>query len=533
MLWTVRLPVVCALLGFANATTGTIPGSLQVLDAGTRASLQPPRSKSPRKTFLQSPARHNPAMGRGSSVDATDSVVRQLNFSHDESTQVNRLVSPNRLEKHFEEEEDESIAPIGGGIDEDTADFQDRYIDDEPDDDELPANGVSGVDDDGNVDEASGVVQDDEEPQSTPVPSPKVTKVAGKQRGRPRKAKAAEPPARKVGGRGKKPGRPAGAKPAFATVQEEEAAAPADVSEEIVAPRSKRRKLSPPAAEQPKLGRGRPATGATAQEGPKSLEAGRIKKVKAPKPVASSPAEVVRQPPRPNAHSGLFISRRENPNGLMQTRSGRHSFKPLAHWRNERVIYEESDIPHQQAGHYNTIAKQSIADIVRVDELEPPKRSHGGSRGRGKVNGTKSKKRPRVESDDEDEDEEEEFWESEPGRITGDVRVFDPLDPNIGTDDVILDELAISNAAIQTRDVPGASFKFTKCVTTNFFGSGMIELPPGGIKKPKNSRRMLMNFLVFSGRVKVTVHKTEFRIGKGGMFNVPRGESFFPLGILL
>jgi centromere protein C len=51
----------------------------------------------------------------------------------------------------------------------------------------------------------------------------------------------------------------------------------------------------------------------------------------------------------------------------------------------------------------------------------------------------------------------------------------------------------------------------------------MVDLPPGAVKKPKNSRKMQMVFFVFYGRVEVTVNDTTFRIGKGGMWQVPRG----------
>ena len=62
-----------------------------------------------------------------------------------------------------------------------------------------------------------------------------------------------------------------------------------------------------------------------------------------------------------------------------------------------------------------------------------------------------------------------------------------------------------------------------------FFGSGMVDLPPGGAKRSKNSRKMQMVFFVFYGRVQVEVGTptTRFGIGKGGMWQVPRGELGF------
>ena len=52
----------------------------------------------------------------------------------------------------------------------------------------------------------------------------------------------------------------------------------------------------------------------------------------------------------------------------------------------------------------------------------------------------------------------------------------------------------------------------------------MVDLPPGGVKRMKNSRKNHMVFWVFRGRVRVEVAGTEFSIGRGGMWQVPRGQ---------
>ena len=95
-------------------------------------------------------------------------------------------------------------------------------------------------------------------------------------------------------------------------------------------------------------------------------------------------------------------------------------------------------------------------------------------------------------------------------------------------------------AAIKTREVKGSSFdngptfRYAKLLSTNFFGTGLVDVPPGGIKRPKNSRKMQMSFFVVKGRVTVTVgplggqetgRMNRFSIGKGGFWQVPRGES--------
>lgn len=54
-------------------------------------------------------------------------------------------------------------------------------------------------------------------------------------------------------------------------------------------------------------------------------------------------------------------------------------------------------------------------------------------------------------------------------------------------------------------------------------GSGIVELPPGGVKKPKNSKKMHMVFYICNGRVQVDVSGVRFSAGKGCVFQVPRG----------
>lgn len=48
-------------------------------------------------------------------------------------------------------------------------------------------------------------------------------------------------------------------------------------------------------------------------------------------------------------------------------------------------------------------------------------------------------------------------------------------------------------------------------------------MPPGGVKKPKNSKKMHMVFFVYRGRVQVDISGVQFSVGKGGVFQVPRG----------
>jgi len=84
-------------------------------------------------------------------------------------------------------------------------------------------------------------------------------------------------------------------------------------------------------------------------------------------------------------------------------------------------------------------------------------------------------------------------------------------------------EIALGRLSIATKDVAGANFGYGKIVSLDFFGAGLIDLPVGGFKSQKKTRKMHMCFFVAEGKVTVIVGATEFTISKGGTWQVPRG----------
>lgn len=85
-------------------------------------------------------------------------------------------------------------------------------------------------------------------------------------------------------------------------------------------------------------------------------------------------------------------------------------------------------------------------------------------------------------------------------------------------------EIAYAPSAIDVRPVSSGNFGYAKIIGLPFFGAGVVELPPSGFKRAKNSRRMQMAFYVASGGVQVTVGDSTFTIHKGGVWQVPRGQ---------
>ncbi|RVX66794.1 hypothetical protein B0A52_08987 [Exophiala mesophila] len=249
---------------------------------------------------------------------------------------------------------------------------------------------------------------------------------------------------------------------------------------------------------------------------------------------------------RPGPPRSLYVLRRETPadDTVTHTRSGRLSVKPLAYWRNERCIYGGSP----GGGALKDGARfplNSIKEIVRTEELpqqsKAKKKSTKANRKRGKAPSKDDDSSSESELDEgPQEDPYAEAWETETGTFHGNVSLWDQPAQTAAEEEETI-ELAHAPAAIQTREVKGSSlhegptFKYAKLLSTKFFGTGIVDLAPGGYKRPKNSRKMHMSFFVVKGRVTVTVGPVgseeqgtinRFSIGKGGFWQVPRGNQY-------
>ncbi|KAK5635247.1 hypothetical protein RRF57_010959 [Xylaria bambusicola] len=232
---------------------------------------------------------------------------------------------------------------------------------------------------------------------------------------------------------------------------------------------------------------------------------------------------IQRGPPLPKSR-GLVTLRREETSAMRTTRSGRASFKPLEWWKGDHVEYDEDQENLFEDSGKRHFKMRSVKGVVRAEESEEP-----GTRRRGRpATGRKPGRRPSVVVEEEVERDD---WEFDPGRVAGEVLLWQPeheLEPPEDDDQVEIDveELAISEHAIQLKDIKDATFKFAKTLTLPFFGAGVVDLPPGAEKRTKNTRMRHMVFFVHTGNVKVTIAQTEFGIAKGGMFFVPRGNTY-------
>lgn len=252
---------------------------------------------------------------------------------------------------------------------------------------------------------------------------------------------------------------------------------------------------------------------------------------------------------RPSAPRSLYVLRRETPmdDSVSHTRSGRISIKPLAYWRNERCVY--SGTPNRISAGIEDGARfplNSIKEIVRSEEVPESSRARNRKSKKSKNSGRgKGKGKSRVRDDEEDDtdidldpdnenaDPDADEWELNSGTLKGPIASWD-VDHQTGVPEDLVDaDIAHAHGAIQTKDVKACTFRYAKLLNTRFFGAGVVDLPGGGLKSAKNSRKMHMCFFVVQGRVTVQVGAqdgtdeewgTRFSIGKGGFWQVPRGK---------
>ncbi|KAL1306564.1 hypothetical protein AAFC00_005251 [Neodothiora populina] len=247
------------------------------------------------------------------------------------------------------------------------------------------------------------------------------------------------------------------------------------------------------------------------KRGPPAKAASQKKKSQQPKKPVEDPGSDDSQGNKRKGPKSIVTLRAGTPqeeDGATQTRSGRTSIKPLKYWCNESFIWRHGEVD----------------GVVRAEPLDEPKQP---SRARGRPK-KKSKELSSIKEDEEEADEDllPEAWEDELGVINGRVRTWDAEVGAGNPDDEVHEDIAFASTAIATRDVQGSAFRYAKVMTMPFFGAGMVEVPPEGFKRIKNSRKMQMIFFVHEGKVTVEVGDIKFGMSKGGVWQVPRGNNY-------
>ncbi|KAF0635145.1 hypothetical protein FPSE5266_11607 [Fusarium pseudograminearum] len=545
------------------------PGPQTVL----RKSMIPlPRSRSPIKTGILSSPRRNPNLEHLSSPsrsparspipkDRDNTVTRKIDFGSKPTGRGKPATNGANGTLHEDEDEDEEEeemedAPVGG--------------DDEVENDvELLNESLQLVEDmGGHSSEHGSEAESESEPEPAPAPVPKTAKGTAKSS----QAKA-DPSPKKPGRRG----RPPKAKIVEEEpVEEEHSEEEPEEPQETTKPAQGRPGRKPKNAAQPKESKAPPSRKRPAQEeveeteeqenegseqeqeqaeSPRQIKKQRTEAPKPSKPTKPVPSKAAstaeakkprgrpgrkpkvqavadavddvgetsfaalqRGPPLPKKRG--LVSVRHDVDEVHTTRSGRHSFKPLSWWAGDKVVQEEEEF--KDVSGRDRFVLSTIKEVIRAPVEEVRAKP---SKPRGRPSKAKSKATRQVET------VEPEDWELDPGTVNGEVILWDPEhEKNPPGDEepveVMDDRIAISGPAIQTRDVQGVSFRMAKTLTTPFMGAGVVDLPAGSEKRPKNSRKMHMAFFVHTGKVLVTVNEASFRLSAGGMWFVPRGNYY-------
>ncbi|KAL9000248.1 MAG: hypothetical protein Q9188_005718 [Gyalolechia gomerana] len=553
-----------------NIGSSTIPEPTEVMKARNGKSvLPPPRSRSPIKTNLgsaarrslgplSSPSRHaEPPQDTPTHRAMSHPPNRKLDFSMNESYSSTRTsasksklpakasklkptpISGKRKRDPFDLEPEAEEELLGGDtrLSNGTAPAENAY------DEDL---NYGGVDESLNLANGGGPSQlaDTQAAQAQDIISPSVekdttttlTKVKGK-RGKTVASKLAQAETIKAtpgsGRRGRPAKKPKTSVPAEEPVEEpfEEAIeGPSEgpiegpVEEPVEEPIEE--SIEEPVQEDPEPRKRRGRAPKAAMEPPKS-KPGRAKgalSLKDPnmklKPTRPRRASSISTRGSMSPSKARFVKRSETPGDELQfkTRAGRPSMKPLAYWRGESAVLGGGRVEEGQ------LILPTIKNVIRCDELPEPRRR--------RTPGQPRRRRPTrpAELDDipEDEEDEAEYWETEAGVMQASVMLWDPETGRGDDENKEMADVAYAADAIEMRDISGADFRFAKTLTLPFFGSGMVDLPPGGTKRIKNSRKMQMVFFVFYGRVTVELGTptTHFSIGRGGMWQVPRGNFY-------
>ncbi|KAI0547357.1 Mif2/CENP-C like-domain-containing protein [Xylaria curta] len=526
------------------------PATTRKLQQGGRPSL--PRARSPIKTNLNSPARQNPHMPptssptRGTIVSGRErSPTRKLDFSKslqnkamltNGHAKLNGATGRNKnpaagrsrsqeqptlnpvFSEDEEEEEEEQLELLDAGTG--SVDDVEEEFHEEPDQAEEEAPVVQELKTT-NKSKPSGrrgrkpkesIEKENDEPANSSSANTSVENVEDeepvrKKKGRPKaaaKQKEPTPPADPTPPpKSSKRGRPARASPENAEEESDDSRG------------AKRPKTSAKTGKAEQSASSKPApTKEKAKPGRKRKSSG----------VGVDSPMIQRGPPLPKSR-GLVTLRREDTTTMRTTRSGRASFKPLEWWKGDHVEYDEDQERIFEDAGKRHFKMPTVKGVVRTEENYEaiPRR-----RGR-QPTGRKPGRRPSAVA--EEEEIEREDWEYEPGRVTGEVIIWEPIhefEPPDEEDhvEVFPEQLAISENAIEFKGIKDSTYKFAKTLTLPFFGSGIIDLPPRTYKRPKNSRKYHIAFFVHTGSVRVTIGKTEFAIAKGGMFSVPRGNHY-------
>ncbi|KAF5313505.1 hypothetical protein D9611_008548 [Ephemerocybe angulata] len=197
-------------------------------------------------------------------------------------------------------------------------------------------------------------------------------------------------------------------------------------------------------------------------------------------------------------------------------RSTREHYKPLEYWRGEKVVYGRDNVQKK-------VLVPTITEIIRIPK-EPPaplgKRKRGRSRSRtAQPHGPPSKTGSTVAAAAAPANLEEGWDDDTPSN----AKVLD-----YRTGQEVERRIAWTARMVNPQPVANNSWSFDKIFgDADFIAAGQLVIPPKSRKPSKATKDNTYIFYVVEGAVNLKVHETSMVVSTGGMFMVPRGNTYF------
>lgn len=216
-------------------------------------------------------------------------------------------------------------------------------------------------------------------------------------------------------------------------------------------------------------------------------------------------------------------------------RSKRTRIKPLAFWRNERIIYtqdfnSDEDFDTTLARDIHNIPLQLIKEVVHIPDNNVATNIQTTTT-TTKKRTTKSKKKqikrpqtPTSDMDDQELSDEEEILSGTEWMKDEDCLQLTVKDNGVLKKRKIAYNQGGGNFKQQSEDNYKVATLFDE--DRDFCAGGMLELPIDGFKPPVTVTGSTYMFNVISGMVKVTLNQDEFIVKKGCKLQIPEGNEY-------
>ncbi|PWO01196.1 hypothetical protein FA09DRAFT_5500 [Tilletiopsis washingtonensis] len=233
-------------------------------------------------------------------------------------------------------------------------------------------------------------------------------------------------------------------------------------------------------------------------------------------------------------------------------RSGRYRYQPLEYWRGERARFGRPSMPavreHAEdeepidgdaferlpGKSYGAPPVPVLKEIVRIPRAEGEGTFAGMKRPRAKSAVPAGGNKPVVKRRKAGSVDEEVEFELDPTAPT--VHPEDGWDKDTEPHGLVWDvdaesevsrRIVCTSSQVRPRTAFNNSFAFEKVFGVDeFMAAGVLDIPVGGSKPTKPTKDNNYVFVVIEGAVRARVHRTNFHLAPGGIFLVPKGNTY-------